>query len=101
MIHWPAVAFTLLFVAIVPPSASAAPIPIAPAIAEVDSGLVLQVHGRHRACVRGYVPRWGRTFRHRHYSSYRAEPCGRRYEDRPRDYRRRGCFLLGPVWVCP
>jgi hypothetical protein len=30
------------------------------------SNLVEQVHGTHRACVRGWVHRWGVVRRHRH-----------------------------------
>jgi Ni/Co efflux regulator RcnB len=33
---------------------------------------------------------------------YRDAPRGwRRYGYRPRDWRRRGCILVGPIWFCP
>ena len=34
--------------------------------ANATLNLVEQVHGTHRACVRGWVPRWGIVRRHRH-----------------------------------
>lgn len=34
--------------------------------------------------------------------SYRHAPRGwNRYHSRPRDWRRRGCVSVGPVWFCP
>ncbi len=35
-------------------------------IVRVSAHLVEQVHGTHRACVRGWVPRWGVVRFHRH-----------------------------------
>jgi hypothetical protein len=34
--------------------------------ANATSDLIEQVHGTHRACVRGWIPRWGMVRRHRH-----------------------------------
>ena len=40
----------------------------------------------------------------RHYRAgrhYRSAPHGwHRYQHRPRDWRRRGCIVVGPVWFC-
>ena len=41
-------------------------------------------------------PRFDRDYRHRG-----PPPGWRRYHDRPRDWRRRGCLLIGPIWYCP
>jgi len=43
--------------------------------------------------------------RHPHYrpgGRYRTAPHGwHRYHARPRDWRTRGCVIVGPVWFCP
>jgi Ni/Co efflux regulator RcnB len=31
----------------------------------------------------------------------RAPPNWRRYQYRPRDWRTRGCVIVGPIWFCP
>lgn len=85
----------------VPGLAAAAPITVAPE-APVAGGLVVQVHGCHRACLRGYVPRWDVVTRHRHVGpGCQPRVCGRRYGSRPPGWAARGCFALGPVWYCP
>ncbi len=87
-------------------SASAAPLSapatLAAAEARTGGGLLIRVHGRHRACERGPVYRWDTRARHRHIGR-RVEVCGRRHRGRgrPADWRRRGCFAIGPVWYCP
>jgi hypothetical protein len=46
-----------------------------------------------RGRYRRYDNRWDR--------GYRSPPRGyRRYSSRPRDWQRRGCILIGPVWFC-
>lgn len=84
-----------------PQIAGAAPITSAPT-APVADGMVIQVHGCHRACARAYVPRWGVVARHRHVGpGCYPRACGRRYERLPPGYGNRGCFKVGPVWYCP
>lgn len=68
-----------------------------------SDGLLVQVHGpRHRECIRGPIRRWNTRARHRHVGR-RVEICGRRHRGRgrPNNWRRRGCFEIGPVWYCP
>lgn len=50
---------------------------------------------------------WKRDRRHRRHryepgSRRHAAPRGwHRYHSRPRDWRTRGCIIVGPVWFCP
>ncbi|MFN0218659.1 MAG: hypothetical protein ACKVP4_07590 [Hyphomicrobium sp.] len=38
----------------------------------------------------------------RGYRAGRRAPSGwRSYKYRPRDYRTRGCIIIGPIWYCP
>jgi Ni/Co efflux regulator RcnB len=43
--------------------------------------------------------------RHHHYRAggrYSSAPHGwHRYHHRPRDWRTRGCIVVGPIWFCP
>jgi hypothetical protein len=39
--------------------------------------------------------------RWRRRGARRPPPGWRRYRARPRDYRRRGCVIIGPIWYCP
>lgn len=77
---------------------------LAPAPAEAMSPLgkihsagseVIQVHGCHRNWQRG--PR-GNLHRHVGWNCRRVN--ARRYRSRPRDWGRRNCVKVGPVWLC-
>ena len=88
-------------------AANAAPLkaPANPVTSTANSNLVVPVHGRHRSCRRGPIYRWGIRARHRHIGR-RVRICDRRWRRRPgrrypRNWRRRGCFQIGPVWYCP
>jgi hypothetical protein len=83
-------------------TADAAPLP-AIAKSTLSESLVTPVHGCHRHCTWGFVPRWGTTAYHRHRGPHcRPRPCGRRYYGPPPYYGYGpSCFKLGPVWYCP
>lgn len=86
-------------------SASAAPLTGSAAVIDhIETGHVAGdvelVGGRHRACRRHYAKRYDRRVRHRHAHNGRTVRC-RQYNRRPHDWRRRGCFAVGPIWVCP
>ncbi|MGE0701799.1 MAG: hypothetical protein AB7O57_22060 [Hyphomicrobiaceae bacterium] len=77
-------------------AASAAPVTRTAAPADATHIVEVQHRGdrdRHRDHDRR---RW--TPGHRYDS---PPPRWRRYGDRPRDWRRRGCVIVGPVWFCP
>ncbi len=64
------------------------------------NSLITQVHGRHRRCVK----RRGRPHRHAwRRGRLRRIWCGRRWRGRgrPKNWSRRGCFSIGPIWYCP
>lgn len=80
-------------------AASAAPLPSAPGLKRIDAGAVTEVQVRGKRDAR---PR--RTYKRRYTPGrrYRTAPPGyRRYSARPRDWRTRGCVIVGPLWFCP
>lgn len=84
---------------VTPASASPAPAPLAPIVAAE----VVQVQGRRPD---DYSGRRGGFDRDRsHYRPGhrydRAPSHWHRYHSRPRDWRRRGCIIVGPIWFCP
>jgi Ni/Co efflux regulator RcnB len=55
-------------------------------------------HGHHNRPDRRYRP--NHHYRPGHH--YHAAPHGwHRYHYRPRDWRTRGCIVVGPLWFCP
>lgn len=86
-------------------TASAAPAGTAAAQFEALSGApVLQVQYRRDRHERREERREERRDEHRWVPGHRydrAPPNWRRYHERPRDWRRRGCVLVGPIWFCP
>ncbi|MEL6872911.1 MAG: hypothetical protein AAFO62_08985 [Pseudomonadota bacterium] len=63
---------------------------------------VQPVRGCHRRPRVHRVPRRGnRRFRHRHVGPRCRPQRVRRLSNRPRDWRRRGCIIIGPVTYCP
>ena len=69
-------------------------------IANGAPGVVEKVHGCHRFCTWGYVPKWDIGARHRHVGPFcQPRPCGRRFTNPPSGIS--GCFKIGPVWYCP
>ena len=53
-------------------------------------------HDRRRGDDHRRTPRW---MPGHHYN--RAPAHWHRYHSRPRDWRRRGCVVVGPFWFCP
>jgi hypothetical protein len=81
-----------------PANASPAPAPLASIAADV-----VPVQGRRPD---DYSDRRGGFDRDRsHYRPGhrydRAPSHWHRYHSRPRDWRRRGCVIVGPIWFCP
>ena len=74
----------------------AAAAPAAPMQSQaVPSGLQLDLAQYYRGDDRRDRPR----YRAGHH--YRSAPHGwRRYDRRPRDWNRRGCIMVGPLWFC-
>ncbi len=60
--------------------------------------LVKDKHNRHYKHNRYSRRHWRHHRRYRHHDRYRG---WHRYHHRPRNWRGRGCVILGPVWVCP
>lgn len=81
-----------------PASASPAPAALAPIVAAE----VVQVQGRRWDDDRrtGRFDRDGSHYRPGHRYD-RAPSHWHRYHSRPRDWRRRGCIIVGPIWFCP
>jgi hypothetical protein len=83
---------------VVPANASPAPAPQAP-MAAAD---VVQVQGRpddYSGRRRGFDGDRSRYSPGHRYD--RAPSHWHRYHSRPRDWRRRGCVIVGPIWFCP
>jgi Ni/Co efflux regulator RcnB len=83
--------------------ASAAPASAAGASAIQNSeGLVQEVQYRRDRHRHNSHRRRGPSHRYAPGSRHRAAPHGwRRFHHRPRDWRTRGCILVGPLWFCP
>lgn len=63
---------------------------------------VTDVRGCHRRPRVHRVPRRGnRRFRHRHVGPRCRPQRVRAFRNRPRNWRRRGCVIIGPVTYCP
>ena len=75
------------------PLAGSAP---ATAAAAAENDPTINVHRCHRG--------WDRAGRrgslHRHVGRSCSRINAREYRSRPRDWRRRDCARVGPVWVC-
>lgn len=84
--------------------AKAAPQATQMAITETG-GAVEQVQIRTRGINRNRGFNRNRGYNRRNFSGnrgYRRAPRGwNRYSSRPRNYRSRGCIIIGPVWYCP
>lgn len=78
--------------------------PLATAGATIDNNgaqsLVIDVQDRHRDRHRhrSHRHRDRHHHAHRHHHRYHG---WHRYSYRPWNWQRRGCVVLGPVWVCP
>jgi len=88
-------------------AASAAPAQHQSGLTSSSAIVDVQYRHDHRGPRPGHVHR-GPTFRgptHPHYRPgyrYRSAPRGwHRYHARPRDWRTRGCVIVGPMWFCP
>jgi hypothetical protein len=101
------VALSLLFSIAMMGAASAAPAHFDKGLAAQSGVVEVQYHGHHSSSSH-HSSSHGRTYRgpsHTHYRAggrYHSAPHGwRRYGARPRDWRTRGCVIVGPVWFCP
>jgi hypothetical protein len=99
----------LPLIALLPMGFFAAPASAAPAPAGVqraDQVLLVRSDRRHSYKRRGHIRNLPPGYRrHHHYRPghhYRYAPHGwHRYHYRPRDWRTRGCIIVGPIWFCP
>jgi Ni/Co efflux regulator RcnB len=71
--------------------------------AKVEKRRVIRKNAERR---RHYDRRGHHFTPRRHYRGpryhYRHQPRGwRRYHYRPRNWRARGCIVIGPIWFCP
>ena len=65
-----------------------------------DAGLIQ--HVQHRDQHRDRAQHRDRDHRYEPGSRVRHAPRGwHRHNARPRDWRDRGCILVGPIWFCP
>lgn len=71
------------------------------ALGDARSAAIVDVNRCHRRCRYAYSRRWGRRIRHRHVGpACRPVFCGRAFRNRPRYWRRWGCFRVGRYWYC-
>ena len=89
-------AAALLSLASFAPASAAVSVPAAPQVADD----VVQVQsGERRRSERGHD---GHRHDYRPGRRYdRAPSHWHRHSHRPRDWRRRGCIIVGPLWFCP
>jgi hypothetical protein len=69
-----------------------------PGAASTDHLMLAQGGADRRDGRRGDGPRHDYRPGHRYE---RAPSHWRRYHSRPRDWHRRGCIIVGPLWFCP
>jgi hypothetical protein len=101
------VALSLLFSIAMVGAASAAPAHFEKKLAAQSGVVEVQYRGHHssgshHSSSRGHTYRGPSHNRYRAGSRYRSAPHGwHRYNARPRDWRTRGCVIVGPLWFCP
>lgn len=95
------VAFSLLLSIAMLGTASAAPATVDKGFLATSNVVDVQYRGPHHT-YRGHTYRGRPHPRYRPGYRYRSAPRGwHRYHARPRDWRSRGCVIVGPVWFCP
>lgn len=100
------VAAAALSLAAVMPAAAGPIVPAAPLNAQVSSDVVqVQHHHHHRRPPHHAGRHRGHGHPPVHYRAghrYNSAPSHyRRYHSRPADWSRRGCIMVGPLWMCP
>ena len=80
-------------------AASAGPLPSTSGIKQGGESVVTKVQAKRKKDARPRRPDKRRFVPGRRYRT--APPGYRRYTVRPRDWRTRGCIIVGPLWFCP